>query len=96
MEAYYLVNDPSSTLATSARNIRKLEFEQWENNLPDLDSDIELVIHSLATHTGLGKTKTKNIAFALYRLRELPRLRTMQLDSYFLDMTRLSTPPLTS
>lgn len=91
MEAYYLVNDPSSTLATSARNIRKLEFKQWENSLPDLDSDIELVIHSLATHTGLGKTKTKNIAFALYRLRELPRLRTMQLDSYFLDMTRLCT-----
>ncbi|MDK8593560.1 hypothetical protein [Corynebacterium accolens] len=69
--------------------MRKTEYEFWTEQIPDLDSDFELVTQSLYRTTGVNEGRIGHILMALYRLEELPQLKELQHELYHLDLDRL-------
>ncbi|QRJ57939.1 HNH endonuclease [Corynebacterium macginleyi] len=78
--------DPTTRLAFE---MRKTEYEFWTEQIPDLDSDFELVTQSLYRTTGVNQGRIGHILMALYRLEELPQLKELQHQLYHLDLDRL-------
>ena len=78
-EPYFSTTNTTDPTTRSAFEMRKAEYEFWVNQVPNLDSDFELVTQSLYRTTGVNEGRIGHILMALHRLEELPELQACLL-----------------
>ena len=88
-EPYFSTTNTTDPTTRLAFEMRKAEYEFWVNQVPELDSDFELVTNSLYRTTGVNEGRIGHILMALHRLEELPKLQALQHRLYHLDLDRI-------
>ena len=86
-EPYFSTTNTTDPTTRLAFEMRKAEYEFWVNQVPELDSDFELVTNSLYRTTGVNEGRIGHILMALHRLEELPELQALQHRLYHLDLS---------
>lgn len=87
--AYYTVNNPTNPMAVAMTALRQAEHTLFTTALPAADADFEHTIATWSIATGYSRTRVTNILLALFQLRDLPQLHTLQHQLFHLDAQRL-------
>lgn len=89
MKPYYAHCSPNNLLAQQSLTLRRLEYEMFQEHLPEPSDDIEIAVARISMFTGMPAKQVTNIIMAHFRLLELPRLKELHESMWHLDTSRL-------
>ncbi|MCQ9343716.1 HNH endonuclease signature motif containing protein [Corynebacterium kozikiae] len=90
LDPFYAVSASDDQIAIAQRTVNKVTYELYAAHLEGADDvDLPALAVTIATRTGQSPYNVRNALFAIYELRNLPKLRAFVEATWIMDIDRI-------